>query len=368
MTSSVDNTTQPACHTSWLVSTKSSPLNSISILLAVTCLLETTSTVLNTGVFLGLLRLRRSNSNRYVGILLNLVVTDLLYNLTAEFLYIIHLALQTFNVLSCQLVAAIGWLGLFLCLISFLMLVLATVERYIAIFYPFRYLGFIHSKICLAAIVLVYLISAVSTLMFRLSSFSYAAGISVLTLLSFGGLVLISVYARVFWLRHKIGKEIQKQRAPEVAPKITTYPPEEGSEQGYPQTRRLTTHQSLAPTKQNGNSRKGRFRNWSRDKRVAFLVALLLICMIVCYLPYLIAVSLHVFAKSKVTVSRELLHWLWSIMLINATLNPIIFFYFDKEIRYHIVKVFSCFQVVSDAEASTAYFHRSSTVRPLETE
>ena len=356
----------PGCYNSWLVtSTSSSSPNSTSLLLAVTCIFETVSTLLNISVFLALLRLRRYNSNRHVGILLNLVVTDLMYNLTAEFLYIVHLGLQSFNMIVCQIVVAIGWFGLFLCLISFFMLVLATVERYIAVFYPFKYLTFVNSKISLAAIASVYLLSITATLMFRLSSFSYAAGITVLILLLFGGFVLVFAFARVFWLSHKIGKEMHRQKASRLASLGHASSPKQSHPHLTVQHASDTSSMAASPRLADAE-KKRKFRIWHRDRKNAFLIAFLLGCLVVCYLPYLVGVSLFAFAKGKVTVSKELLHWLWSIMLINATINPLFFFYFDREIRYHIFKVFGCCQTGSSPETSMTRFLRSSVVKPSE--
>ena len=363
------NESLPSCHNSWLVTSTSSPFSSISILLAFTCILEIVSTLLNLGVFLGLLRLRKSNSNRYLAVLLNLVVTDLLYNLTAEFLYIVHLALQTYGTVSCQIVVTIGWLGLYLCLLSFFMLVLATFERYIAIFHPFRYLRLITSRIFLAAISFVYLVSIIFTCMFRLSNFSFAAGISVLVLLSFGGLLLACVYIRIFWLRRKIGSEIQKQKPNRIVPQSVTHQSENEMAPRQKQRTSLSVISSKvsASPNQTENTKKGESKARQRDRKNVFLVVFLLICMAVCYLPYLIGVSLYVFAKNKVTISKELLHWLWSILLINATINPVLFFYIDKEIRYHICRVFNCLQFAPDTELSTGYSRRISSIRPMDT-
>ena len=373
MAGGVDNKTQPSCYTSWLVTTASSPMSSISILLAITCIFESVSSILNVSVFFGLLRLRRSSSNRYTGILLNLVVSDLLYNLTAEFLYIVHLALQTYNIVSCQLVTAISWLGLFLCLVSFFMLVLATFERYIAVFHPFKYVRFIQSRVFLAAVSFVYLLSFISTLMFRLSNFSYAAGISVLVLLIFGGFILVLVFVKVFWLRHRISKESRSWRLTVKVSPMQPWPVE-SFQPGHPRSDRIVSHQlasketAAASSQRMEKTSKGGPSNQRRDGKSAVLIAFLLICMIVCYVPYLIGVSLFAFAKEQVAISKELLHWLWSIMLVNATLNPIIFFFLDKEIRYHISKVCSCLQFVPEQDTSTAYFLRSSAVAPLEIE
>lgn len=368
MSNSTVNKTQPmGCHKSWLVISTSAPSsarNSLRFLLAINCMFEVISTLLNIGVLVGLVRLRRYNSNRHVGILINLVVTDLLYNLTAEMLYISHVGLQIFNVVACKLVVAIGWFGLFLCLVSFLMLVLATVERYVAVFYPFKYLRFVSSKLFLAIIGLVYLISIMATLMFRLSSFSFAAGISVLVLVLVGGFILTFAFVRVFWLSHKIGKEMHRQKVARMAPRLNS-----GSSEGH-QTHltvrdaRVAHGVSASPISEEAREKKRKFRIWHRDRRNTYLIAFLLVCLIVCYLPYLIGVSLYAFAKGKVDVSKELLHWLWSVMLINATVNPLFFFYFDKEIRYHIFKVIGCRRVGLDSETSMTRFLRSSSVRP----
>eukprot|EP00795_Rhopilema_esculentum_P012686 gene12686-3399_t len=340
------------CKNSWLVlDTQNSPPSwSFGILIGFTCILEFISSLLNICVFVGLIRLWRSNTHRSVSVLINLVVTDLIYNFTAELLYTIHLILQQYDIIICNLIFTIGVFGLFLCLVSFLMLVLATIERYVAIFYPFRHVQYSNSKISFICIGVVYVLSVSFTIMFRLSNFSFASGISVLALLTLGGILMVFAFGRILLLTQRVKKDIERLKVGNI----------EGEMAGN-RPRLMVPGEIGSDMAENRTAGRKKLRKWRQHQRNAVLIALLLSCLLSCYLPYLIGVSLFVFGKSAVKVTKETLHWLWMFMLVNATLNPVLFFFCDKEIRFHIMKALG-FHNRIEPDAINSKTSRSSSI------
>ena len=306
--------TETGCNKGWLVVLPISPpeVPSYNLLVAIHCMFQAASSALNFLVARALVSLRKKNGPRCHTVALNLCLTDLIYNVTTELAYIILLILQLFGIVHCRLVTLIEVTGLFLCFASFLFLLFATVERYIAVFRPFQYESFFTSRFLPLAVFAIYLTSAAATAGLILSSFSYGAGIILLIFLSICGIVTASLFVRIFKLVYRVRGQMQMQSAEVAAAAVTTH----GAE---------------------NVSIRGKHRTWRNNSGYANLVAFLLVCMVACYLPYLIGVSLYVFATGDL-VSKKLLHWLWTLMLVNVCLNPICFCYFDKEIRAEIKK------------------------------
>ena len=353
------------CSKAWLVIGDKFSKSKYGLLTAIHCIFEIICGFLNVVIFIAIMKLRRTNTRRNTLVLLNVVVTDLIYTFTGELAYIVNLILQLCRETVCQVVTFIEVFGLFLCIVSFLMLVVATMERYIAIFHPFRHNEIMSSYKCAFLICLVYVIGVSLTAMFKLSRFGFAAGVTVLTVLVIGGIMMSFAFVRIFILSKRLKAQIVGRKLGTIGDDNhnTTVASRGQATQPQTNTRNLSVISGPNPTQlslsEEEQNRATQLRLWKRDRRNAILIALLLICLLACYLPYLIGVSLFVFAKSKVYVSKELLHWLWAFMLINSTLNPVFFFFFDKEIRYHIFKIFGCENRVA-AETEKSYFSRGS--------
>lgn len=353
------------CSKAWLVIGDKFSKSTYGLLTAIHCIFEIICGFLNVVILIAMIKLQRTNTRRNTLVLMNVVVTDLIYTFTGELAYIVNLVLQLCRETVCQIVTFIEVVGLFLCIVSFLMLVVATMERYIAIFYPFRHIDIMNSYKCAFLICVVYVIGVSLTAMFKLSRFGFAAGVTLLTVLITGGILMSFAFVRVFILSNRLKAQIVGQKLGTIGDDNQSTTVASHGQTAPPQTNRRNlsvisgpnpTQSSLSEEEKN---RATRLRLWKRNRRNAILIALLLICLLACYLPYLIGASLFVFAKSKVYVSKELLHWLWAFMLINSMLNPVFFFFFDKEIRYHIFKIFNCENRVA-AEAEKSYFSRGS--------
>ncbi len=312
-----NNTTipsKPGCYTTWLVvlpiSTSQIPF--YGVLAAIHIIFQLVSTTLNVLVVKAIIILRSKNHARSHMVSLNLCLTDLAYNLTTELAYIILLIIQLRDIANCHLVTFIGISGLFLCFASFLLLLFTTLERYIAVFHPFNYHSCFSSRLLTICMIAVYFVAACATMVFRISRFQFAAGLSLLILIMIGGSVMVVAFVRIFRFVYQTQSQLRSQRVASIADS--------------------TVGESSNTAEKNKRARQ-------RDQGYANLIASLLSFMLICYLPYLIAISLFFFAKS-VHVSKGLLHWLWALLLINATLNPICFCFFDKEIRHEIAKDF----------------------------
>eukprot|EP00794_Sanderia_malayensis_P017061 gene17061-18779_t len=333
----------PACSGAWFIVLPLSTSDVVwySLLAVIHLFLQLTATVLNSLVIKAIAALRTKNRTRPHTITLNLCITDLVYSMTTELVYIALLLLQlSTTTIDCSLVLFIGVTGLYLCFASFLFMVFATVERYVAIFRPFDYVSYFTTKLMSICVIFTYLIAGALTAMFHLTSFGFAAGITVLSLLCGGGIIMTVAFVRIFAFVFRLQKELKQQHTDRGH--INNVKEDDG-DTGGTRARRATQR------KNHGYAR---------------LLAFLLLSMCACYIPYLAAMCVHVFAKS-VSVPKSLLHWLWALLLVNSTLNPICFCFFDKEIRHEVKQTLKSKNRIEDITASQFNVSRTDNVNSL---
>ena len=76
-----------------------------------------------------------------------------------------------------------------------------------------------------------------------------------------------------------------------------------------------------------------------REKKVAYHMMILIAALLICRVPSLL---LKAFQSSLLQLYRYLFPWTASSSLINASVNPIIHFWWNKELRNAIKSLMSC--------------------------
>ena len=101
----------------------------------------------------------------------------------------------------------------------------------------------------------------------------------------------------------------------------------------------VTPELSIASNTESGISEQK--ANRSRPKSLkkislAKLTAVLCATCLVCYIPFVICAALYQF---EITMSRLLLHWMWTVLLISSTLLPVLFGFLNNELRTQIYRL-----------------------------
>ena len=83
-------------------------------------------------------------------------------------------------------------------------------------------------------------------------------------------------------------------------------------------------------------SNKSRPASPQRRLSLAKVTAVLCATCLICYIPFVICVALY---KLKMIISRLLLHWMWTLLLLSSTLTPVLFGFLNNELRRKILKI-----------------------------
>ena len=243
--------------------------------------------------------------------------------------FFIGLALQpckiisTILVLNCQsvcwLLATVFQLGYYLATVSFLTLTEVSIDRFIALAYPFRYQRltssntFIH-RVIFATWILPLLVVILSTAVgqMRIPSLLF----TIIAPLS----ITCSIIAQISTIR--VVRRARKR------------------------------DRSLSVNKTNPDSRRNRRRNYAPEKatRVAGLV---LLATIGCYAPHAVLTAIRMVRKD-IRAFQGIYDWTKTLVILNSTLNPVIYCWILKEMRRRIFQTMFRHRL----------WRRSSLIRP----
>ena len=246
-------------------------------------------------------------------ILMNLAFSDILTGLLSQPLKAVLTAFFLKRVQICPLYLTGLQLGYIFGMVSCLTLMLMAFERYLAIFRPFRYIKMtVDRRWLYSAIASIW----IGSLSIALLSF-FTPGMSLMRMMAIGIIILtIScsslVYTRAIMVVKKINTRVS------AIPDETTY----GTD------RRADKHATLAHT--------------NRKLKATRMASLILAVMIACYLPSCVLTTLRNIAKTKSDVVNGLHDWGQSFVLLNSSLNPIIYCWNLSEMRKRIKSLIRC--------------------------
>ena len=241
-----------------------------------------------------------SGSNR--PILFNLSLVDLLSGLVSQVLWITFMATQLSGNQFCSLARAATFCGLTLFAVSFLILVFASIDRYICIFHPFVYERVSSSGLFVKIIGCIWFTSLSTSVLYLFPEMKTAINVGVAVINSIGCCVITFIYARVIHLAFKVHQQIQDQMA-----SVSNWPT---------------------------NRHEGRHRG--SIKMTSFVVALSLLC----YCPYGISLFITTFTNTK--IDPKVFGVLWTVALANTSIDPICYFVFNKTLRQRLLALWGC--------------------------
>ena len=246
-------------------------------------------------------------------IIVNLAISDILTGLISQ---PVKAALTVFflkRMVFCSVYLTGLQLGYIFGMVSCLTLMLMAFERHVAIFRPFRYIkmtvnrGWMHWAV-VGIWIISLLIAALSFLTPGMGLMRMVAiGIIIFTIMS-----STLVYTRAIIVVKRINTRIS------VMPEETSC----GSNQ------RSARISSLAHT--------------SRKLKATRMASVILIVMVVCYLPSCVLTTLRNLVKMESDLVNGLHDWGQSFVLMNSSLNPIIYCWNLSEMRKRIRAVIRC--------------------------
>ena len=249
---------------------------------------------------LTLIALRRIKGKNTVTnyILRNLCATDMFTGLFGQTIYgALYLSIYYKNMV-CSLFLITVWSGYFFVTVSFFTLFLIQTERYIAVFYPFRYEKFAADWRFLKKIILITWIG--SGIIVSASFFTpHFILISVFASLSIPTVLIWSCYVQV-----KIVRQVRK-----ISRRIQATVPKTGNN-----TREMKSHLNRV------NSRANR------------LAGLILLAYFICYTPNgIINILLYFSPRSKILITG--LVWTETIVFLNSIFNALLFCLQKRDVR-----------------------------------
>ena len=234
-------------------------------------------------------------------ILFNLSLVDLLSGLLPQVLWVTFMATQLSGYQFCPLANALTFCGLMLFTVSFLILVLASIERYMCIFHPFVYER-VSGSGTFKIIGCIWLTALSTSILYLFPVMKTPIHVGIAVIVSMGCCVIAFIYGRVFHLALKVRQEIQDQTA---------------SVNNWPKNR-------------HGRRQRGSI------KMTAFVVALSLLC----YCPYGISLFIATFTNTK--INSKVFCVFWTIALANTSIDPICYFVFNKTLKQKLLALWRC--------------------------
>ena len=228
-------------------------------------------------------------------ILFNLSLADFLSGFLSQLLWIALMAAQLMGYQVCSLAKAATFCGLMLWMVSFSVLVLASIERYICIFYPFFHERISNSRVFICITLLIWLKAILVSILYNFSLLRTAVNIGFAVINSIGCCTIAFIYASIYHVTCKVRKEIQDQAAS------------------------VGNHQT--------NSR--------RDGRFINLVAVVVGLSLLFYIPFAILVCISIFTDIKINV--KVIQILWTLVLANSFIDPICYFMLNKKLRRKLI-------------------------------
>ena len=234
--------------------------------------------------------------------LFNLSLADFLAGSLSQALWIAFMTAQLLGDQICPLAKATTFFGLMLCAVSFSTLLLASIEKYICIFYPFFHERITNSRSFFHITASIWLVSLLTSTLYLFPVMKPVINIFLAVLNSIGCCIIACIYARVFHFAYKVRKEIQDQAA------------------------------SV------GNRQRG--RNSRRERGSVKMIASVVGLSLLFYFPY--GICLYLVSFTQVKIDGKIFRILWTLSLANSFIDPICFFVLNKMLRKKMLALWGC--------------------------
>ena len=231
-------------------------------------------------------------------ILLSLSLANLLSGLISQVLWLSFMATQLTGNQICAIAKGVTFFGLLLGTVSFSVLVLASIERYLCIFHPFVHERISRSRTFAKIIVCLWFKALSISLMYPFPALRAAVSIGIAATASLGCCAIAFIYARVCYLAYKVHQQIQDQ----------------------------------ARSVHNCSIR----RQQGSIKMTAFVVGL----TVLLYLPCGISLYMMIFARMTINVTA--FNFLCTIAITTTAVDPICYFILNRTIRRKLIALWRC--------------------------
>ena len=280
------------CNEHWVITIENNiSYSNFITLIVVNFLSSVVTVVLNSISLVAIWRLQSLEDGTQL-ILLNLCVADLLTGAVSQPLYIVFLGLQITGLTQCLIANVLSSIGLGLATASFHMLLVASTERYIGLFYPYWHQQLVNGFKPKAAAVLVWITALVGACLHNINIIKNWLPVILMVLNCLELVCLSFIYARVFHLACKVRKQVRQQ---EKACRFDR-----------------NNKRSLLNIKDS-------------------ITGLLVMVSLICYIPYLVTMNYDFFSAHQ--TEQVLKNWLWTLILANSFINPLCYNMKNKDIR-----------------------------------
>ena len=287
-----------ACNEHWIINIENNiPYRHFIPLIIFNIVSSVVTAVLNSISLVAIWRLQSLEDGTRL-ILLNLCFADLLTGSVSQPLYTAFLSLQITGVTQCLIANVLSSISLGLASTSFHMLLVASTERYLSLFYPYWHQRIVNGFKPKAVALMVWIISLVNIC---LNNINMIKNWFFVTMMVVSGLELAwlsFIYVKIFHLACKVRKQVGHQQ------------------KGWPLDK--NNKNSLLTIK---NSFTG------------FLVMVSLIC----YIPYSVAMYYDTVCAHQ--IDQTLTNWLWTLVIANSFINPLCYYIKNKDIRKAVRKL-----------------------------
>ena len=229
--------------------------------------------------------------------LFNLSLADFLSGILSQVLWIVFMTGQLLGHQICPLANATTFCGLMLYIVSFSTLVLASIERYICIFYPFLHARITDTRIFLYIIICIWFTGLLNSILYIFPVMKTAVTGCFALINSIGCFIMAYIYARVCHLAYKVRKEIKDQAA------------SVGNQQTERQDR--------------------------KERRSVRMIAVVVSVSLLVYFPY--GICLYIGTFTDTIIEAKVFDIIWTLALTNSFLDPICYFMFNKTLRKKMI-------------------------------
>ena len=234
--------------------------------------------------------------------LFNLSLADFLSGFLSQVLWIAFMTGQLLGHQVCSLANATTFCGLLLWTVSFLTLVLASIERYICILYPFSHERITNSRLFFYITLSIWFVAVLASILYLFPVMKPAVNISLGVINCIGCCIITYSYARVFHFAYKVRQEIQDQ----------------ASSIGNRQTS----------------------RNNRRERGSIEMMAVVVGLSLLFYFPY--GISLYIAIFTNIKIDAKAFQALWTFALANSFIDPICYFMLNKTLRKKMIALWRC--------------------------
>ena len=290
----MNNTSETSyeCDIIWIKIPQSERQIHMPILISLNSLIGAATCFMN---IVSIFALKRYSDPQHM-ILINLCVTDLCTGFLVQPLYITFLTGLLLDVELCNVLYAILIIFHLVTTISFLTLVFAVIDRYISIFYPFRYHTTItHKRVCIF-IVVSWISGLVALTMHEIDALRDIAMIASVAFFGSCCVFFIATHLKIFILACRVKKEIEDT-----------------------------------------NKRYNSGQSGVRTFRVPAILVLLCGILFTPYCTFSTVAHLKI-DEMKATAHAIVNHWLFTLVLVNSLLDPVCYCLLNSKIKAAIVR------------------------------